>query len=125
MAAGFVGFGVGKFIPEEDALNVGTKVTNWIRNLERSTRLSGITAAVRKLDALYQEGGDHLEDIANNLDNLPARAKEDGGPRDAYQEVRDKLLAYWTPRRNVSHATMKFMNLVQNLVNPHQHTLYV
>ena len=75
-------------------------------------RLSGITAAARKLDALYQEGGDHLEDFANNLDNFPARAEQDGGPRDAYEEVRDKLLAYWTPGRNVSHATMKFMNLV-------------
>ena len=27
-------------------------------------RLSGITVAARKLDALCQEGGDHLEDIA-------------------------------------------------------------
>ena len=43
-------------------------------------RLSGITAAARKMDALYQEDGDHLEDIANNLDNLPARAEQDGGP---------------------------------------------
>ena len=118
MAAGFVGFGVGKFIPEEDALNVGKKFTKWIRNLERSMRLSGITAAARKIDALYQEGGDHLEDIANNLDNLPARAAQDGGPRDAYEEIRDKLLAYWTPRRNVSHATMKFMNLVQKPGEP-------
>ena len=77
-----------------------------------------ITAAARKLDALYQEGGDHLEDIANNLDNLPARAEQDGGPRDAYEEVWDKLLAYGTPRRNVSHATMKFMNLVQKPDEP-------
>ena len=80
MVAGFVGFGVGKFIPEEDALNVGKKFTKWIKNLERSMRLSGITAAARKVDAFYQEGGDHLEDIANNLDNLPARAEQDGGP---------------------------------------------
>ena len=28
MAAGFVGFGVGKFIPEEDALNVGKNLPN-------------------------------------------------------------------------------------------------
>ena len=94
MAAGFVGFGAGKFIPEEDALNVWEKFTKWIRNLERSMRSSGITAAARKLDALYQEGGDHLEDITNNLDNLPARAVQDGGPRDAYEEVRDKRLVY-------------------------------
>ena len=82
MAAGFVGFGVGKLIPE-DALNVGKKFTKWNRNLERYMKLSGITAAAWKLDALYQEGGDHLEDIANNLDNLPAHAEEDGGPRGA------------------------------------------
>ena len=116
--ADFVGFGVSKFIPEEDALNVGKKFTKWIRNLERSMRLCEITAAVGKLGALYQEGGDHLDDIANNLDNLPTRAEQDGGPRDAYEEVRDKLLAYWTPRTNVSHATMKFMNLVQKLGEP-------
>ena len=79
MAAGFVGFGVDKVIPEEDALNVWKKFTKWIRNLERSMRLSGITAAARKVAALYQEGGDHLEDIASNLDNLPACAKQDGG----------------------------------------------
>ena len=46
-------------------------------------RLAGITAAAKKLDALYQEGGDHLEDNANNLDNLLEHAAEDGGPRDA------------------------------------------
>ena len=113
MAAGFVGFGVGKFIAEKDALNVGKKFGKWIRNLERSMRLAGITVSARRLDALYQEGGDHLADIANNLDNLPARAEDDGDPRDAYEEVQDKTLAYWTPRRNVSHATMKFINLVQ------------
>ena len=112
MAASFIGFGEGKFIPEEDVLNVGKKFTKWIRNLERNMGLSGIAAAAKKLDSLYQEGGDHLEDIANNLDNVPARAEQDGGPRYAYEEFRDKLLAYWTPRRNVSHATMKFMNLV-------------
>ena len=39
------GFGVGEFMPEEDVMNVGNKFTKWIRNLERSTRLAGITAA--------------------------------------------------------------------------------
>ena len=43
MVAAFVGLGVGKFIPQEDALNVGKKFTKWIRNFERSIRLSGIT----------------------------------------------------------------------------------
>ena len=65
--------------------NFGKKFTKWIRNLERSMRLSGITAAARKLDALHQKGGDHLKDITNNLDNLPAGSEQNGGPRDVYE----------------------------------------
>lgn len=105
-AAGYVGLGNGKFIPDEDSLNTGKKFEKWLKALERSMRLAKITTASLKVDALYQEGGEHLEEVATNLPDFPPL---EGGQRNAYEEVREKLLLYWTPKKNTSHKTMIFM----------------
>ena len=110
-AAGYVGLGIGKFIIDEDSLSTGKKFEKWLKALERSMRLAKITSASLKVDAFYQQGGEHLEEVATNLPDLPPL---EVGQRNAYEEVREKLLLYWTPKKNKSHTTMIFMRLSQN-----------
>ena len=98
--------GNGKFILDEDLLNTGKKFEKWLTALERSMRLAKITTASLKVDALYEKGGEHLEKVATNLPDLPPLGR---GQRNAYEEVREKLSLYWTPKKNTSHTTMIFM----------------
>ena len=71
IAAGYVGLGNGKFISDEDSLNTGKKFEKSLKTLERSMRLAKITTVSLKVDDLYQEGGEHLEEGATNLPDLP------------------------------------------------------
>lgn len=113
VAAGYLGLGIGQFLPDDDPLNTGKKFDKWLKKLERGMRLAKISTPSLMVDAMFQEGGDLLETIADAIPDLPIRPEADGGARNDYEAVRDKLLDHWTPKRNISHATMKFMNLQQ------------